>query len=92
MDSKKNNKAKGNQPKQVGRFCFALYLVAGNNLSLKEFFDSGELDKEATAQKFRVVQKKDNRSGNRDIKRYNLDAIISIGYRVNSIRATQFRR
>lgn len=59
---------------------------------LKEIFGSGELDKEATARKFRVVQKEGARSVNREIEHYNLDAIISVGYRVNSIRATQFRR
>jgi len=61
------------------------------NYHLKEIFKSGELDESPTIRKFRIVQKE----GARDIERktdfYNLDAIISVGYRVNSAKATQFR-
>ena len=45
----------------------------------------------ATAEKFSVVQKEGNRQVNRTLDFYNLDAIISVGYRVNSHKATQFR-
>ena len=71
-----------------------LFDVESNTITyhLKEVFDSGELDREATARKFRVVQKEGNRSVNREIEHYNLDAIISVGYSVSSMRATQFRR
>ena len=58
---------------------------------LSNIYDEGELVKEATISKMEIVQ----REGNRDVKRtpvfYNLDAIISVGYRVNSIKATKFR-
>ncbi len=62
---------------------------------LKEIYQSGELVAEATTRKFRVVQQEGNREGNREVNReidfYNLDAIIAVGYRVNSHHATQFR-
>jgi hypothetical protein len=58
---------------------------------LKEIFQSGELIQEATTRKFRVVQREGNRDVNREIDFYNLDAIIAVGYRVNSHSATQFR-
>lgn len=58
---------------------------------LQEIFQSGELQQKATARKIRVVQKEGNRNVNRDVDFYNLDAIIAVGYRVNSYQATQFR-
>lgn len=58
---------------------------------LKEIYQSGELMQEATTRKFRVVQREGSRDVNREIDFYNLDAIIAVGYRVNSYRATQFR-
>lgn len=61
-------------------------------LHLKNIFDMGELDKGATTEKISVVQQEETRSVNRSTIFYNLDAIISVGYRVNSIRATQFRQ
>lgn len=61
-------------------------------LHLKNIFESGELDKETTTEKISVVQKEGTRNVNRSTFFYNLDAIISVGYRVNSIRATQFRQ
>lgn len=61
------------------------------SLHLKNIYQSGELVEEATAEDFSVVQKEGGRSVNRRTKFYNLDAIISVGYRVNSRRATQFR-
>ena len=59
---------------------------------LKNIFTSNELDKEATTEKISVVQKEGKRNVNRASTFYNLDAIISVGYRVNSVRATQFRQ
>jgi hypothetical protein len=61
------------------------------NYHLKEVFASGEIDPEATVRKFRIVQTEGTRSVARQIEMYNLDAIISVGYRVNSRQATQFR-
>ena len=51
-----------------------------------------EIDPEATTKDFLVVQKEGNRNVNRNIKHYNLDMIIAVGYRVNSEKATEFRR
>lgn len=58
---------------------------------LKEIFRSQELDENSTTRKIRVVQKEGNRAVTREIDFYNLDAIIAVGYRVNSFEATQFR-
>ena len=60
-------------------------------LHLKNIYKEGELDKNATTEDFSVVQNEGNRSVTRNITFYNLDAIISVGYRVNSVRATKFR-
>ena len=59
---------------------------------LKNIFVSHELAPEATIRKFRIVQQEGQREVSRAVDFYNLDAIISVGYRVNSIRATQFRQ
>ncbi|MEI6056673.1 MAG: virulence RhuM family protein [Lentisphaerota bacterium] len=62
------------------------------NEHLSNIYEGNELQKEATIRKFRIVQKEGNRNVSRDVDFYNLDAIISVGYRVNSVRATQFRQ
>ena len=61
-------------------------------LHLKNIYKEGELEEIRTAELFSVVQKEGKRNVNRKIKYYNLDAIISVGYRVNSIKGTQFRQ
>lgn len=61
-------------------------------LHLKNIYETGELSQEATTENFSVVQTEGERQVNRKLKFYNLDAIISVGYRVNSTRATQFRQ
>lgn len=61
------------------------------SLHLKNIYQDGELQESATAEDFSVVQNEGSRQVSRNIKFYNLDAIISVGYRVNSRRATQFR-
>ena len=61
------------------------------NYHLKEIYKTGELQEEATTRKIRAVQQEGNRKVERELQFYNLDAIISVGYRVNSIRATNFR-
>ncbi len=61
-------------------------------LHLKNIFDSGELEEKATTEKISVVRHEGTREVNRSLQFYNLDAVISVGYRVNSIRATQFRQ
>ena len=58
---------------------------------LKEVYGSGELVQDATTRKILVVRAEGNRSVSREIAHYSLDAIISVGYRVNSAQATQFR-
>ena len=62
------------------------------NYHLKEIYKSGEIEEIRTIRKFRIVQIEGKREVTRDVEFYNLDAIISVGYRVNSIRATQFRQ
>lgn len=71
-----------------------LFDVKENNITyhIQSVFKTHELDPEATTQKIRVVRKEGNRQVNRNIDFYNLDMIISVGYRVNSANATQFRR
>ncbi|MCC2624373.1 MAG: cell filamentation protein Fic [Burkholderiales bacterium] len=66
--------------------------VANVNMHLKNIYDSNELDKISTIKEFLIVQKEGGRDVSREIEFYNLDAIISVGYRVNSVRATQFRQ
>lgn len=58
---------------------------------LGNIYASGELTEAATLRKFRRVQREGSRDVSREIEFYNLDAIISVGYRVNSAQATQFR-
>ncbi len=58
---------------------------------IQNVFDEGELNELATVRKFRTVQIEGNREVSRDISYYNLDVIISVGYRVKSHRGTQFR-
>lgn len=62
------------------------------SLHLKNIFKTGELIEEATTEKSSVVQMEGEREVKRTVQLYNLDVIISVGYRVNSIRATQFRQ
>jgi len=62
------------------------------NEHLKNIFDSEELTPAATLRKFRIVQQEGSRTVSRGVDHYNLDAIISVGYRINSMRATQFRQ
>ena len=61
------------------------------NEHLKNIYDSNELERKSTVRKFRTVQKEGVRSVGRDMEYYNLDAIIAVGYRVNSKKATRFR-
>jgi hypothetical protein len=61
------------------------------NYHLKEIFASGELPEATTIRKIRIVQTEGARQVSREVDFYNLDAIISVGYRVNSRQATQFR-
>lgn len=67
--------------------------VAKSTISehLSNIYESGELEKQATVRKFRTVQIEGEREVARNLEYYNLDAIISVGYRVNSTKATQFR-
>ena len=71
-----------------------LYNCSPDNigLHLKNIYNDLELDKNSTTEDFSVVQKEGIREVTRKLKYYNLDAVISVGYRVNSDRAIQFRR
>jgi len=60
-------------------------------LHLKNIYKSGELEQHSTTDKYSVVRQEGKRQVNRNLKFYNLDAIISVGYRVNSKKGTQFR-
>ncbi len=60
-------------------------------LHLKNIYSTGELEESSTTEEYSVVQKEGIRNVKRKIRHYNLDAVISVGYRVNSIRGTQFR-
>ena len=64
---------------------------SGVSRHLKNIYESGELSQEATVAKFATVQTEGNRKIKRNLTYYNLDVIISVGYRVNSKKATQFR-
>lgn len=61
------------------------------NYHLKEIYQSGELQPVRTIRKIRIVQKEGKREVERELDFYHLDAIIAVGYRVNSKQATQFR-
>lgn len=64
---------------------------SGISRHLKNIYETGELMPDATVANFATVQQEGSRSVQRTVEYYNLDAIISVGYRVNSIRGTQFR-
>ena len=70
-----------------------LFGCSADNISvhLQNIFSSGELNESATTENFSVVRLEGTRQVSRKLKHYNLDAIIAVGYRVNSKRATQFR-
>lgn len=70
-----------------------LFDTTKNNISLhmKNIFESGELEESSTVKNFLTVQKEGNRNVKREVIHYNLDAIIAVGYRINSKRATEFR-
>lgn len=61
------------------------------NEHLKNIFDEGELDETSTIRKSRIVQNEGGRNVEREVNLYNLDAIIAVGYRVSSKKATRFR-
>jgi hypothetical protein len=62
------------------------------SLHLKNIYETGELGEEATTEDSPVVRREGNRNVTRTVKHYNLDAIISVGYRVSSKRAVLFRQ
>ncbi len=70
-----------------------LFQVKPQNITmhLKNIFSDNESEEEATCKDLLQVQKEGGREVKRSRKHYNLDAIISVGYRVSSSRATQFR-
>jgi hypothetical protein len=65
--------------------------VPNINMHLKNIFEEGELNPEATIKEFLIVRQEGNREVNRNIEYYNLDATISVGYRIKSHVATRFR-
>lgn len=71
-----------------------LFGCSADNISLhlKNIYTEGELEPEATTEEFSVVRQEGSRQVRRSIDHYNLDAIIAVGYRVNSKKATRFRQ
>ena len=71
-----------------------IYQTSKSNVSehIKHIFEDGELAKEATVRNFRTVRQEGNRQITRNLEYYNLDVIISVGYRVNTKRGIQFRQ
>ena len=71
-----------------------LYQTSKSNVSehIKNIFEEGELEENSTVRKLRTVQNEGERIVTREQLHYNLDMIISLGYRIKSITATQFRR
>jgi len=61
------------------------------NEHLVNIFQEGELSREATIRKFRIVRQEGVRAVTREVEHYNLETIIAVGYRVKSARGTQFR-
>jgi len=76
--------------KQLGE----LFDVTKQNISshIISIYKEKELDKNPTVKKYLTVQKEGNREVKRNVEHYNLDMIISVGYRVNSNKATKFRQ
>lgn len=70
-----------------------LFQSSKSNISehIKNIFEEGELSPDSTVRNFRTVRMEGSRQVSRDIEHYNLDVIISVGYRVKSLRGTQFR-
>jgi death-on-curing family protein len=62
------------------------------NEHIKNIYSTGELGQNSTIRKFRIVRQEGKRKVTRNIEHYNLDMIISVGYRVNSIKGTRFRQ
>ena len=71
----------------------ALFECSADNVSLhlRNIYNEKELDEAATTEDFSVVRKEGGREVSRSVKHYSLEAIIAVGYRVNSARGTQFR-
>lgn len=62
------------------------------SLHLRNIYRDGELDEAATTEDSSVVRQEGSRQVRRTLRHYNLDAVISVGYRINSTRATRFRQ
>lgn len=76
------------QKRMAELFCVEVPTI---NYHLKDIFQSGEIQEERTIRKIRIVQQEGKRNVERELDFYHLDAIIAVGYRVNSRQATQFR-
>ena len=70
-----------------------LFQTTKQNVSshIKNIFEEGELSENSTVKDYLTVQQEGNRKVSRNVSHYNLDVIISVGYRVKSLRGTQFR-
>ncbi len=89
LDTKLENETIWLTQKQMADlFCVKVPAI---NKHLNNIYNEGELKKDSTISILEIVQKEGSRNVSRETAFYNLDAIISVGYRVNSTRATQFR-
>lgn len=70
-----------------------LFNKAGNTITehIRNVYDEGELEENRTCRKFRLVRMEGKRKVERELDHYNLDVIISVGYRVKSLQGTQFK-
>lgn len=66
--------------------------IPTNYEHIKKIYSDHELQEKATIRNFRIVQTEGSRQVNREVKHYNLQAIISVGFKVNNERAVQFRK
>ena len=66
--------------------------VAAINQHIKKIFDDSELERNSTIKKYLIVQKEGQREVSRNVDHYNLQMIIAVGFKVNNIRAVQFRK
>ncbi len=77
---------------QIGMAELFKTTVANINIHLKNIYEEGELSEPATIKEYLIVRQEGQRRVRRSVKHYNLEAILSVGYRVKSLRGTQFRQ
>jgi len=79
-------------PNQAGLAKLYQTTIPNINIHIKNIYGEGELSEEATVKNYLIVQTEGGRQVSRQVKHYNLDMIISVGYRIKSHIATRFRQ